>query len=455
MSVGEVLVIESDPLKARTWRDLLEYSDYEASVVPHREAVKPLQGDWVAAMVGQTDCGNTLRRLLQQLRHGDAEFPIFTLGDWSDRLEIVPGHPCLQLSLPIKYPTLVSALQRACRRHQSAGGFPTGPSAAIGQLKMLMDQVAGHDSTVLIQGESGVGKELVAQYIHAHSPRASGPFVPINCGAIPRDLLESELFGHRKGAFTGAIADRTGRFELAHGGTLFLDEIGDMSQDMQVKLLRVLQERRFERVGDTQSRQADVRILAATHRDLEASVKAKDFREDLYFRLAVFPLTVPALRERADDLSGLVDDINRLNASQGKPTCSFSAAALQDLGCYPWPGNVRELSNLMERLAILFPGVVVSAEDLPRRYCKAGEADCLSIAQSRIEQLAEFPPRGMDLREHLSAIEQELIRGAMNEADGTVAQAARLLNLRRTTLVEKLRRYSLHENASTPDLQAS
>ena len=450
MSAGEVLVVESDPLKARTWRDLLEFSDYQPVVIEHREALKPLQGDWVAAMVGQTDCGKTLRRLLEQLHRHDAELPIFTLGNWSDRFSTVSEHPCLQLSLPIKYPTLVSALARARQRYEGAGGFPCGPSARIRELTRLMNQVAGHDSTVLILGESGVGKELVAQYIHAHSPRASGPFVPVNCGAIPRDLLESELFGHRKGAFTGAIAERIGRFELAHGGTLFLDEIGDMSPDMQVKLLRVLQERCFERVGDTQSRHADVRVLAATHRDLEACVKLNEFRQDLYFRLAVFPLTVPALRERADDLLGLIEDINRLNASEGKPTCRLSSEVLRELERYPWPGNVRELSNLLERLGILFPAGVVDIEDLPPRYRQAG-----SSVNFAIEEQTQFPPRGMDLRQHLSSIEQELIRGAMHEADGTVAQAARLLNLRRTTLVEKLRRYSLHLETSTPDLQAS
>ncbi len=449
MSAGEVLVVESDPLKARTWRDLLEFSDYRPVVVEHLEALRRLQGDWVAALVGQVDCGRTLRQLLAQLRSQDADLPVFTLGDWSAQLGAAPEHPCFQLSLPIKYPMLVSALAQARRRYRGAGGFPCGQSPAIAELQRLMDQVAGHDSTVLILGESGVGKELVAQYIHAHSPRADGPFVPVNCGAIPRDLLESELFGHRKGAFTGAIADRTGRFELAHGGTLFLDEIGDMSPDMQVKLLRVLQERRFERVGDTRPRHADVRILAATHRDLEASVKLNEFRQDLFFRLAVFPITVPALRERGDDLLALIEDINRLNASQGKPTCGLNSASLHELSRYPWPGNVRELSNLLERLAILFPGGIVGASDLPPQYRQTGGQVVVT------DELPQFPSRGMDLREHLSAIEQALIRGAMHEADGTVAQAARLLNLRRTTLVEKLRRYSLHEETSTKELQAS
>jgi sigma-54 specific flagellar transcriptional regulator A len=263
MSAGEVLVIESDPSKARTWRDLLEFSDYGVVVIPHKQACQPLQGDWVAALVGQTDCGATMRDLLAQLHRYNAELPVLTVGEWPERFGALPEHPCFQLSLPVKYPTLVSALGRARQRLQGAGGFPCGKSQAIRRLESLMSQVAGHDSTVLILGESGVGKELVAQYIHAHSPRASGPFVPVNCGAIPRDLLESELFGHRKGAFTGAIADRVGRFELANGGTLLLDEIGDMSPDMQVKLLRVLQERCFERVGDTQEF-----LIRVTYNDL-------------------------------------------------------------------------------------------------------------------------------------------------------------------------------------------
>ena len=228
MSAGDVLVIESDPAKARTWRDLLEFSDYGAVVIPHEQACQPLQGDWIAALVGQIDCGATLRGLLTQLRTYNAELPVLAVGEWPRQVGL-PDQPYAQLSLPVKYPTLISALGRARRHYSGAGGFPCGNSPPIRRLETLMNQVAGHDSSVLVLGESGVGKELVAQYIHAHSPRADGPFVPVNCGAIPKDLLESELFGHRKGAFTGAIADRVGRFELANGGTLFLDEIGDMS----------------------------------------------------------------------------------------------------------------------------------------------------------------------------------------------------------------------------------
>jgi sigma-54 specific flagellar transcriptional regulator A len=302
-----------------------------------------------------------------------------------------------------------------------------------------MRQVAGYDSTVLIRGESGCGKELVARRIHELSPRAKAPFVPINCGAIPRDLLESELFGHEKGAFTGALTTRIGRFELADGGTLFLDEIGDMSFDMQVKLLRVLQERAFERVGSGERRRANVRILAATHRDLEARARAGEFREDLFVRLNVFPIVVPPLRERGDDLPVLIEDLVRRGAADGRPSIRFTRTALDCLAAYSWPGNVRELENLIERLAILYPGQTIDREQLPTPI---GE-------RRRAPQAVPttIPQTGLDLREHLGNIERELIRSALNQTDGTVAHAARLLKLRRTTLVEKLRKYELQAHA--------
>ena len=314
--------------------------------------------------------------------------------------------------------------------------FPVGKSAAICELDLLMRQVARYDSTVLINGESGCGKELAARRIHELSSRADGPFVPVNCGAIPRELLESELFGHEKGAFTGALTTRVGRFELADGGTLFLDEIGDMSLDMQVKLLRVLQERTFERVGSVESRRANVRILAATHRDLEEHVASREFREDLFFRLNVFPMRVPALRERIEDLPALIDDLIRRGEAAGRPSISFSPTALECLCAYRWPGNVRELQNLIERMSILYPGRRIEREDLP-----------IQIGERRKPGQATpafLPTGGLDLREHLGSIEKQLIRSALDQTDGTVAHAARLLNLRRTTLVEKLRKYDLH-----------
>jgi sigma-54 specific flagellar transcriptional regulator A len=321
----------------------------------------------------------------------------------------------------------------------SASVFPVGKSAAIHGLDRLMRQVAGYDSTVLIRGESGCGKELVARRIHELSARANAPFVPVNCGAIPRELLESELFGHEKGAFTGALTTRVGRFELAHGGTLFLDEIGDMSPDMQVKLLRVLQERSFERVGSAETRRANVRILAATHRDLEARAEAGEFREDLFFRLNVFPIVVPSLRDRLDDLADLIDDLVKRGEAEGRPSIRFTATALDCLRSYSWPGNVRELQNLVERLSILYPGQTIDRPQLP---AVIGER-----RRSEPQAAAELPITGLDLREHLGNIERALISSALAQTDGTVAHAARLLKLRRTTLVEKLRKYDLHAHA--------
>jgi sigma-54 specific flagellar transcriptional regulator A len=317
--------------------------------------------------------------------------------------------------------------------------FPVGRSEAIHGLDELMRRVAGYDSTVLIRGESGCGKELVARRIHELSSRARGPFVPVNCGAIPRELLESELFGHEKGAFTGALAARVGRFELADGGTLFLDEIGDMSVDMQVKLLRVLQERVFERVGSVEQRRANVRILAATHRDLETRARVGEFREDLFFRLNVFPIVVPSLRDRIDDLPELIDDLVRRGEVEGRPYISFTETALECLSSYSWPGNVRELQNLIERLAILYPNQTIDREQLPMHVGERRRAPQASVVA--------IPKAGLDLREHLGNIEKQLIRCALDQTDGTVAHAARLLKLRRTTLVEKLRKYDLHAHA--------
>ena len=317
----------------------------------------------------------------------------------------------------------------------AADTFPVGRSAAVMELDVLMRQVARYDSTVLIEGESGCGKELVARRIHELSDRASGPFVPVNCGAIPRDLLESELFGHEKGAFTGAITARVGRFELADGGTLFLDEIGDMSLDMQVKLLRVLQERVFERVGSHETRRANVRILAATHRNLEERVAQGEFREDLYFRLNVFPIRVPPLRERIEDLPDLIADLIARGKTAGRPAIELTSTAMACLRAYHWPGNVRELQNLVERLSILHPNKVVDREDLPYNI---GER-----RRNRVDELTVIPSGGIDLREYLGNIEKQLIRSALDQTKGTVAHAARLLKLRRTTLVEKLRKYEL------------
>jgi sigma-54 specific flagellar transcriptional regulator A len=359
---------------------------------------------------------------------------------------------------------------------------PTGDSSTIQQIHTLIRQVAAHDSSVLILGESGTGKEVVARAIHHASPRRNRPFIAVNCGAIPADLLESELFGHEKGAFTGAVATRKGRFELADGGTLFLDEIGDMSLPMQVKLLRVLQERVFERVGSALQYRCNVRIIAATHRNLEEAITRGAFREDLYYRLNVFPIDMPALRTRIEDLPTLITDFSNTNVAAGRAPVRLSVGAMECLTRHSWPGNVRELGNLIERLSILTAGRLVTAADLPPRYrprdwqpeagadlvpalapapnAAAAAAPPLKVVVPEEPEITEreallmledpaatsgtiLPPGGIDLRAHVAAIEESLIRQALERSNGIVAQAARLLGLRRTTLVERLRKFEI------------
>jgi sigma-54 specific flagellar transcriptional regulator A len=345
-----------------------------------------------------------------------------------------------------------------------------GKSLAMQQVRRMLEKVATRDANVLILGESGTGKEVMAQNLHRFSKRCDGPFVPVNCGAIPGELLESELFGHEKGAFTGAFSARQGRFELAQGGTLFLDEIGDMPLQMQVKLLRVLQERTFERVGSNKTIQADVRIVAATHRDLEQHVSQGKFREDLYYRLNVFPIDVPALKERTEDIPLLANAIiSRLKKEEGA-IVRFTQDAMDSLQDYHWPGNVRELANLIERLIILYPDGVVDLADLPAKYrnrevvrtetselVEADEFNVQDLWQQDVSGLVEdienesfipggdvtIPEEGLDLKQYLADMEIELINRALDDVDGVVARAAEKLKMRRTTLVEKMRKYDI------------
>ncbi|WP_445771664.1 sigma-54 dependent transcriptional regulator [Rheinheimera sp.] len=347
-----------------------------------------------------------------------------------------------------------------------------GNSDSMAQVRFLIAQVAKTDANVLVLGPSGTGKEVVARNIHLLSNRANGPFVPINCGAIPAELLESELFGHEKGAFTGAISTRKGRFELAQGGTLFLDEIGDMPLNMQVKLLRVLQERTYERVGGTSAIKADVRIVAATHRDLEQMIENDSFREDLYYRLNVFPIETPALSERSEDLPLLVQELLRRLSASHQAQVKFTEHAMQSLQLHSWPGNVRELANLLERMVIMYPDQVVDVAELPHKYrhldidsyvpqypeslqerdllnelFQSTEDDTpdMAFASAVIPQPAdqELPDQGLDLKEYLAELEIRFISQALERHEFVVARAAEVLGLRRTTLVEKMRKYNL------------
>ncbi len=366
-----------------------------------------------------------------------------------------------------------------------------GSSAVMDAVRAALAQVAPTEAPVLLTGPSGSGKELAARAIHALSPRAEGPFIALNCGAVPRDLLESELFGHERGAFTGAQSVRIGRFEAAEGGTLFLDEIGEMPPDMQVALLRVLEERSFERVGSTVPRRADVRVVAATHRDLPARIAQGQFREDLFWRLAVFPVTMPSLAERSSDVPELIAAFAARLDPARRPR--FTPAAMVRLMAHPWPGNVRELRNLVERAAILRPGALFDppavaallgpTAGLPAPTPAQAERDALWAATgalagmvARVEpgvghaalrrsgdggeagggpvptlppQLAEIDAAAVlargpcDLRGSLTELERQFIEAALAHSRYIVADAARLLGLQRTTLVEKMRRLGL------------
>ena len=314
-----------------------------------------------------------------------------------------------------------------------------GRSKAMREVFGRIEKVAKTDSTVLIMGPSGTGKELVASAIHKLSPRSNKNRVSVNCGAIPSELLESELFGHMKGAFTGAISNRKGRFELAEGGTIFLDEIGDMPQLLQVKLLRVLQERQIESVGSSETTNIDVRVIAATHRDLEKAVSEGKFREDLFYRLNVIPIRMPALKERREDIPLLISHfLDRFVSADRSNEISFAPLTMDLLMGYDWPGNVRELENVIERLVILRGGNEILPEDLPAKIFRSNP-----LATHHYKTLFELPEPGVDLKQILSDIEDSLIKQAMDRTRGNKNQASKLLSLNRTTLIEKMKKKNL------------
>ena len=313
-----------------------------------------------------------------------------------------------------------------------------GSSEKMQKVFDLIGKIANTESTILVLGDSGTGKELVARAIHYNSPRAGHSFVPVNCGAIPEALLESELFGHEKGAFTGAFRTRIGRFELASGGSIFLDEISEMSPNLQVKLLRVIQEREFERVGGVKSIRADVRIIAATNRNLEEEVAEGRFREDLYYRLNVIPVHLPALKDRIEDLPLLVKHfLDKYKAGSPSKVEGFSKGALSVLMHYAWPGNVRELENLVERMAVLCDDPEVGIGDLPDKIL-AG-----SSSVSTFLPHFELPEDGIDLSTAVSEFEKSIIVQALNKSNWVKNRAAKLLHLNRTTLVEKIKKQNL------------
>jgi DNA-binding NtrC family response regulator len=342
-------------------------------------------------------------------------------------------------------PFHLSALEQAMARllagepPRGSRARPTPGVAVIGDhpaMRLVLDrveQIADTDASVLIRGETGTGKEVVARLVHGASQRRAGPFVAVNVSAIPETLAESELFGHVRGAFTGADKPRTGRFVAANGGTLFLDEIGEMPRGVQVKLLRALQEREVNPVGASEPVAIDVRVVAATHRDLEGMIEEGTFREDLFYRLDVVPIEIPSLRERRQDIPALADHFRvEVNAREGRSVTGFALDVVQRLGAYDWPGNVRELENLVERLVVVAGNRMVVMDDLPAHL----RTTVVDLENATLD----LPESGVDLRIFLTQLEERLIAQALERTGGNKNRAAELLGMNRTTLVEKLRR---------------
>ncbi len=328
---------------------------------------------------------------------------------------------------------------RSCIKKQYCFDGIIGQSSAILKLIEMIKKIAHSSSTVLIAGESGTGKELVAKSIHFNSPHSQGPFVPVHCGAIPRDLLESELFGHVKGSFTGAIKDRIGRFQTAQGGTLFLDEVSTMDLSIQVKLLRVLQEKEFQPVGSEKIFASQVRVIAASNENLESAVKKGTFRKDLYYRLNVIPLYIPPLKQRREDIPILIKHfIKEMNKNRTGSLKSMSSESIHHLCSYDWPGNIRELENLMERLCVLKENTIIEPSDLPFKY--------QTNHSEELNYITDIPDSGLDFNTIVSHFENELILKALKKTNWNRNQAAKLLKLNRTTLLEKIKKKGLKEN---------
>ena len=475
----KILLIDDDSVRRRDLAVILNFLGEEnlaSSSLEWEQAVSCLSSsrEVLCVLVGTVSIAGGVSSLLKTLAGWDEFLPIMLLGEISavDLPEDQRRRVLSSLEMPPSYSKLLDSLHRAQvyremydqarerGRHREPNLFRSlvGTSRAIQHVRQMMQQVADTDASVLILGESGTGKEVVARNLHYHSKRRDAPFVPVNCGAIPAELLESELFGHEKGAFTGAITSRAGRFELANGGTLFLDEIGDMPLPMQVKLLRVLQERTFERVGSNKTQSADVRIIAATHKNLESMIEVGAFREDLYDRLNVFPIEMAPLRERVEDIPLLMNELISRMEHEKRGSIRFNSGAIMSLCRHAWPGNVRELANMVERMAIMHPYGVIGVAELPKKFRYVDDEDenlvdtLFSDMEERVainnstqdfSATAMLPPEGLDLKDYLGGLEQGLIQQALDDANGIVARAAERLRIRRTTLVEKMRKYGM------------
>ncbi|MDX1762853.1 MAG: sigma-54 dependent transcriptional regulator [bacterium] len=462
MSKGKSLVVDDEPGARQILVDVLKKEQYSAVTTEDGQealdALKESAYDLVLTDLNMPRVdGIELLKEVQKMDSGVLSIVLTGCGTVDNAVAAMKAGAFDYITKPYKIDELVLSVKRALQfqalkkenrnlkklvgKKDRFENF-VGDSEEMEQVFSMIQKVADTDTAVMVRGESGTGKELVAQAIHFNSDRAAGPFIPINCGAIPRDLLESELFGHVKGAFTGATVSRPGRFELADGGTLLLDEVGELHPELQVKLLRVLQDQKFERVGGTKTIQVNVRIIAATNKDLEEEIARGTFREDLFYRLNVVPIHIPPLRDRVADIPLLIHHFQeRLSREKGRRKKNFSPEVLAFLQNYPWPGNVRELENLVERVTILSEGEEITAADMPAKFTAP-------VRLNSIQSL-EIPAQGISLNDAVEQFENELITKAMTLANGVKSKAARLLSLNRTTLVEKIKKKKLQARFET------
>ncbi|MFI5304172.1 MAG: sigma-54-dependent transcriptional regulator [Nitrospiria bacterium] len=453
MPASQILVVEDDASVRKMLETLLKSAGYQTvGLAEGEEALKMAKRTpFHLYLIDHHLPGLSGIELLKELRKIDSEAVVIMMtafGTIESAVDALKAGAYDYLPKPFQIDLVLTLIKKALEyyrlKHENLILQKTvqekfrfenivGTSLPMQKVFELIEKVSDSDSTVLLQGESGTGKEVIAKTIHFNSPRKDKPLIPINCGAIPEALLESELFGHEKGAFTGAISSRLGRFELAHGGTLFLDEISEMPLPLQVKLLRVLQEREFERVGGTKSIHVDVRIIAATNQDLEEAVTEKKFRKDLFYRLNVIPINVPSLREHKEDIPLLVDHfLMKFNSKKGRTIQGITPDALKILMAYSWPGNIRELENLMERIVTLRHEGSISPEDIPEKYRKS--------EISPVSSLFQFPDEGINFTKVVTEFEVYLLNQALLKSKGVKNRAAQLLQLNRTTLVERLKR---------------
>ena len=458
--MARILVIDDDPVTLGVIAQMLRVNGYEVVAAPSGESgIKELESDHYELVL--TDLMMPETGGMEVLESVVSEFPntkcIILTGYGSIRssVEAVKMGAFDYITKPIQSGELLATIEKALKfknleeenirlkkelRHLQKYDNLIGTSKAIQEIYSLIEKVADTDSTILISGPSGTGKELIARAIHYHGSRSDKPLVVINCGAIPETLLESELFGHEKGAYSGAHRTRIGRFELANGGTIFLDEVGEMSPALQVKLLRVLQDQKFERVGGVKTIHVDVRILAATNQDLVSAINKGTFREDLYYRLNVIPIEVPRLKDRKSDIPLLIDSfMKKFQKGKEKRITGFTVEAMHAMCAYYWPGNVRELENLIKRLTILCDNEMVSCYDLPEHVVQGS----LPTQEPEDRILKE----GLNLNEAVRHYEKRLIDEALKKSKGVKTKAAKLLNIKRTTLVEKLKKQNFSESA--------